>query len=117
VELDPVAIMLLSACGGLSTAVVALWRRNEALHQTVRDTQARASKMIFALVQARRDARGEPPPPTVTEWDEEPTTAVTQRAFDEAQVHAKVELNGDVEELVKRFLSNTPSEPARPKRP
>ena len=108
--IDPLTASLLAAIGALSTAIVSLWRRVESLHSARSDDQRRASRIIFALLQARRDARGEPSPPTLTEWDEEPTTAVTQRAFDEAQVHAKVELNGDTEALVRRYLSNTPSE-------
>jgi len=110
--LDPITMALLSAIGALATACVSLWRRTEWLHAARRDDQMRASKLIFALLQTRREARGEPPPPTLAEWDDEPTTAITQRTFDEAQVHAKVELNGDTEKLVKRYLSNTPSEPA-----
>ena len=108
--IDPLTASLLAAIGALSTAIVSLWRRVEALHAARSDDQRRASRIIFALLQARRDARGEVSPPTLTEWDDEPTTAVTQRAFDEAQVHAKVELNGDTESLVRRYLSNTPSE-------
>jgi hypothetical protein len=106
---DPMTAALLSAVGALATAVIALWRRIEALHSARRADQAKASQLIFALLQQRRDDRGEAPPPTLSDWDDEPTTAVTEGRFLEATVHAKTELNGDVEQLVKKYLSSTPT--------
>jgi len=114
--IDPMTAALLSAVGALATAVIALWRRIESLHTAIeelhtarRNDQARASELIFALLQKRRDDRGEAPPPTMSDWDDEPTTAVTEGRFKEAAAHAKSELNGDVEQLVKKYLSSTPT--------
>lgn len=114
VTLDPVIPAFLTAIGALSTAVLALWRRVETLHAARRDDQAKASRLIFALLQRRHDERGEDSPPTLSEWDDEPTTQVTARQFVEAQAHAKAELNGDIEGLVKRYLASTPP-PVEPK--
>lgn len=111
---DPLVIALMSAIAAMASAIVALYRANARLHETANRDKDKAANLIFALLQARRDDRGEPSPPTLSEWGEEPTTQVTDRKFAEASAHAQTELNGDVAALLKRYLSNTPSEPAKP---
>lgn len=108
-SLDPITVALFSAIGALASVVAYLHRENRALHQARLSDKNQSAKLIFALLQKRRDERGEPPPPTATEWQDEPTTKVTERAFLEAEAHARSELNGELEELCRRYLSNTPS--------
>lgn len=107
--IDPIVAALLSAVAALASAVVALWRKNDQLHERNRIDKTRASQLIFALLQRIRDTRGESAPPTLSQWEEEPTTQVTELQFKEAATHAQSELNGNWEELVKRYLSNTPT--------
>lgn len=107
---------LLAAAGaivsGMSAAIVALWQKNNALHDQNRDDKNKAANLIFALLQARREDRGEPAPPTLSEWNEEPTTQVTERKFVEAQAHARAELNGETERLLKAYLTNSTLPPS-----
>ena len=103
--LDPITLALLSAIGAVSTACAALYRdlRSE------RAKLAKATELIFALLQQRREERGERAPPTVTNDPHDPS------AFDEAQAHASREVNGGVRELVDRYLAgdSTPPVPHR----
>lgn len=109
--LDPIIIALLGAIGALASACGALYLRGEKLHDTLRHDRQRASELLFALLQQRREDRGERAPPTVTEWEAEPTTQVVDRAFVEASAHAQRELNGDLELLCKRYLAGTDTLP------
>jgi hypothetical protein len=110
--IDPITMALLAAIGALSTTCAALYARGEKLHATLSEDRRRASDLIFALLQQRRQERGERAPPTVTEWSDEPTTQVVDRAFIEAQAHASREVNGEIEELVQRYLRGDSTPPA-----
>ncbi len=112
--LDPITLALISAIVSLAGACVALYRRAEALHDQLNRDRHRASEIIFALLQERREQRGESAPPTLSEWEDEPVTGVSKLRFEEASVHARKVLNGDWEALVKGYLNNTPSQPYRP---
>lgn len=111
-DLTPLDSLLLAGLTSLAGVVALLWRRNEALHAARRHEQARAAKLIFALLYARRRERGETPPPTVTNFEdfaEESDTKVTERAFLEAEAHARGELNGETEALLRNYLASTPT--------
>lgn len=104
--------VLASIVTALTAAVAALWRENRALHATRANERVRAAKLIFALLYARRRERGEQPPPTITnveDFADEPTTQVTERAFLEAEAHARSELNGETEALLRNYLATTPT--------
>lgn len=116
--------LLLAAVSTLCGVIALLWRdrralelENRTLHERRRHDQQRAAKIIFALLYARRRERGEQPPPTATNFEDfadEPDTQVTERAFLEAEAHARDELNGETEALLRNYLASTPTPPPSP---
>lgn len=104
--MSPLETLLLSAVGGLCAAIVALWRRNDALAAARLADQQEASRLVFALLQRIAYFRGERAPQTVS-TPENPN-------FVEAKKLATRELNGEIETLLKSYLDSEP--PTKPER-
>lgn len=98
--------LLLSAIAALAAAVVALYGLRERDNRAWRRDQKEATRLIYALLGRVHELRGSCPSSERSEWDED--TKVSPRQFDEAKQAVRVEVNGDLERLVRRYLESEP---------
>lgn len=105
--------LLISAIVVLAGGYPFFWRQYSALREQGRKDQQESTRLIFGLMARVQSFKREAPPPTESEWEDEPNTQVTKAQFEEAKQVAGNELNGDVTKMVKDFLNGTTT--ARPK--
>jgi hypothetical protein len=96
--------LLISAITALAGVVGVLWRALSAAQKSANGDRREASRVIFALLGARAAQRCEVPPVTSSTPD--------APQFHEATALAVEALNGDLERMVREYLTE-PSKPPR----
>jgi hypothetical protein len=98
--------LLISAIIGVVSGIVALWRHTVVLNRQWQEDQQENARLIFALLQRLAFERGDKPPPTVS-TPQSPDHA-------EAKKLALKELNGELEALLRQYLSDIPPRFSKP---
>lgn len=98
--------LLVSAIVALAGVIGILWRALAAANAQATKDRREASRVIFGLLGARAAQRCEPPPLT--------TSTPDRLEFREATALAVETLNGDLERMVREYLTE-PSVPPRSK--